>query len=65
MDAHVEKILLDPSFSEWLKDALRSALSCDPIVVANEADVLRAVLVRLAADGVADDAPDITVPLIT
>jgi hypothetical protein len=56
MNANVERILLDPSFSNWLKDALRSALECDPIVVANEADVLRAVLMRRVAEGEGIDA---------
>lgn len=50
MNVHVERTLLDPALSEWLKSALRSALDCDPIVVANEADVLRSVLMRRIAD---------------
>lgn len=57
MNAHVESILLDPSFSDWLKAALRSALDCDPIVVANESDVLRAVLMQRVAD---DGSVDVT-----
>ena len=52
MNANVERILLDSSLSDWLKAALRTALECDPVVVANEADVLRSVLMRrVAGDG--------------
>lgn len=34
------EVLLDPSSSDWLRNALRSALLCDPVTVANEASFL-------------------------
>jgi hypothetical protein len=36
--------LEDPLASEWLKQALRSALERDPVDAANDADLLRAIL---------------------
>ena len=46
-DAMTENdVLLDPSSSDWLRDALRSALRCDPVTVANDA----ALLMRLLHD---------------
>jgi hypothetical protein len=45
-------LLEDPQASEWLRNALRTALECDPVRTANEADwlvhVLRLRVVRLA-----------------
>jgi hypothetical protein len=41
-----EEILDDPAASGWLKAALRSALSRDPVDVANDAEVLAKVLDR-------------------
>jgi len=51
----VESIILDPSSSYWIKDALDSALARDPVDAANDAEVLAAVLKdecdrKLAAD---------------
>jgi len=40
----IGEILEDPAASFWLKDALRSALSRDPVDAANDADVLARVL---------------------
>jgi hypothetical protein len=40
----IEEILADPAASLWLKAALRSALSRDPVDAANDADVLARVL---------------------
>jgi hypothetical protein len=40
----IEQILRDPAGSSWLKNALRSALSRDPVDVANDADVLAQLL---------------------
>ena len=37
-------VLRDPASSEWLRNALRSALLCDPVTVANEAGLLLHVL---------------------
>ncbi len=39
-----EEILDDPSASDWLKDALRSALERDPVDALNDALVLAATL---------------------
>ena len=36
----IDEILADPAASVWLKAALRSALSRDPVDAANDADVL-------------------------
>lgn len=40
----IEKILADPAASFWLKRAVRSALSRDPVDAANDADVLARLL---------------------
>jgi hypothetical protein len=40
----IDEILADPAASFWLKAALRSALSRDPVDAANDADVLAHVL---------------------
>ena len=40
----IDDILVDPTASLWLKAALRSALSRDPVDAANDADVLARVL---------------------
>ena len=37
-------VLDHPHISAWLKDALRAALLCDPIVVVNEVEMLRELL---------------------
>jgi hypothetical protein len=50
-----EDILKDPHASEWLRNALRAALSCDPVRVANDAACLSQLLARRAARG--DDDP--------
>jgi hypothetical protein len=39
-----EEVLADPAASHWLKQALRSALSCDPVDAANDAEVLDELL---------------------
>jgi hypothetical protein len=41
-----EEVLNDFAASQWLKNALRSALVRDPVDAANDADVLAAVLQR-------------------
>ena len=40
------EILSDPSASYWLQNALRSALSRDPVDAANDADILARLLDR-------------------
>lgn len=42
----IDEILDDPGASFWLKAALRSARSRDPVDAANDADVLARVLER-------------------
>jgi hypothetical protein len=42
----IDEILDDPAASFWLKAALHSALSSDPVDAANDADVLARVLER-------------------
>lgn len=40
----IERVLADPAASDWLKTALRSALSRDPVDAANDAEVLAKLL---------------------
>jgi hypothetical protein len=40
----IEETLADPAASFWLKNALRSALSRDPVDASNDADILARVL---------------------
>jgi hypothetical protein len=42
----IEQVLADPAGSDWLKAALRSALSRDPVDAANDAEVLAKLLDR-------------------
>lgn len=42
----VTALLQDPTASYWLKAALRSALAREPVDVANDAEVLSALLAR-------------------
>ena len=42
----IEQILADPAASDWLRAALHSALSRDPVDAANDAEVLARVLDR-------------------
>ena len=44
-----DKVLKDPHSSPWLRAALRSALACDPVHVANEAQYLLRLLQDRAA----------------
>lgn len=53
-----EDILKDPHASEWLRNALRAALSCDPVRVANDAACLSQLLARRAVRGDDDAAHD-------
>jgi len=43
-DIEAEEILEDPSASDWLKGALRSALERDPVDALNDALLLAATL---------------------
>ena len=43
---HIEDVLGDPAASFWLKDALHSALTRDPVDAANDAEVLARLLDR-------------------
>lgn len=40
----IEQVLKDPAASTWLKNALRSAVSRDPVDAANDAEVLYRLL---------------------
>jgi hypothetical protein len=42
----IEQVLGDPAASDWLKAALHTALSRDPVDAANDAEVLARVLDR-------------------
>lgn len=44
-----------PHVSTWLKDALRAALLCDPVVVVNEVEMLRELL-RFRMDAIIQNA---------
>jgi hypothetical protein len=37
-------ILAHPAFSNWLKETLRSAITCDPLQVANDLELLSHLL---------------------
>lgn len=39
-------MLQDPNTSAWLREALRTALERDPVDAANDAEMLRCVLMR-------------------
>jgi len=40
----INEVLLDPAASLWLKSALRSALSRDPVDAANDSEILARLL---------------------
>jgi hypothetical protein len=40
----IEEVLVDPAASRWLKSALRSALSRDPVDAANDSEILARLL---------------------
>jgi len=42
----IEQILADPAASDWLKTALHSALSRDPVDAANDSEILAKLLDR-------------------
>jgi hypothetical protein len=41
---HIDWILEHPAFSDWIKNALRTAMERDPVSVANDVELLRHVL---------------------
>ncbi|MEP1933499.1 MAG: hypothetical protein ABJJ37_19675, partial [Roseibium sp.] len=51
--AKAEDLIADPSTSQWLRDALRTALSRDPADAANDAEILAAVVVSLCDESLA------------
>lgn len=48
-DDEIKRMAQDPSISFWLRDALLSALSRDPVDAANDAGLLAMVLDKRAA----------------
>ena len=53
LSGQIDWLLAHPDVSEWLKTALRSAESCDPITLINDLELLRLVLGRRAEEHVA------------
>ena len=43
-EEHIRSALAHPAFSDWLKSALRGAISRDPLVVANDLELLTHLL---------------------
>ncbi len=43
-EAHIRSALAHPAFSDWLKTALHGALERDPLVVANDLELLAHLL---------------------
>jgi len=43
-EQNVAWILAHPAFSDWLKETLRSAMTCDPLQVANDLELLNHVV---------------------
>lgn len=48
-ERHIREALLHPAFSDWLKQALRSALERDPVALANDLELLGHLLRPWAA----------------
>jgi hypothetical protein len=42
----IDEVLVDPAASRWLKSALRSSLSRDPVDAANDSEILARLLER-------------------
>ena len=49
-DKTIARLLVDPSLSYWLKDALRTALERDPLDALNDAEALCQVLTERARE---------------
>lgn len=45
IDARISWVLNNPAMSDWLKEALRSALREDPVALANDFEILRHLIV--------------------
>lgn len=54
-ERRISWVLDHPHVSAWLKDALRNALTCDPVVVLNDVEMLRELL-RLRTEILVDQA---------
>ncbi len=48
IEQHITEVLKSPTASEWLKSALKTALSCEPTDVSNDAQYLSILLARRA-----------------
>ena len=53
----IDVVLNDPTISDWLKWALRSALNRDPLDVTNDAEILFFILSTRLGELFADHAP--------
>lgn len=54
----IQDVLNDPSASYWLKDALQSSLSRDPIDAANDTELLARLLSQRSQDVLAQASTD-------
>ena len=45
IDARISWVLDNPAMSDWLKEALRSALREDPVALVNDFEILRHLIV--------------------
>jgi hypothetical protein len=52
----IKSVLADPGASNWLKDALRSAITRDPVDAANDASFLKNILEDRCDEALADAA---------
>jgi hypothetical protein len=63
----IDDVLNDPTISDWLKWALRSALNRDPLDVTNDAEILFLILSQRLGELFAEQAPqnsiNVCVPL--
>lgn len=46
LDVEIQTVIMDPSTSNWLRTALRSALERDPVDSVNDAETLNMYLAR-------------------
>jgi hypothetical protein len=53
----IDDVLNDPTISDWLKWALRSALNRDPLDVTNDAEMLFLILSQRLGELFAEHAP--------
>ena len=52
-ERRIDWVLAHPGVTPWVKDALRAALPCDPIVALNDVEMLRELL-RSRAEAIVD-----------